>query len=66
MSVGFASADCDPVGYAPGSFEAVDHAIDARAEAAFSLLEARYRSLFTPAERLVARRRLDEYKRKRP
>jgi acetylornithine deacetylase len=39
VSIGFASADCEPVGYAPGSFEAVDHAIDAGAEAAFSLLE---------------------------
>lgn len=39
MSIGYASADCDPVGYAPGSFEAVDHAIEAGAEAAFSFLE---------------------------
>ena len=39
MAIGYASADCDPVGYAPGSFEAVDHAIEAGAEAAFSFLE---------------------------
>ncbi len=39
MALGYASADCDPVGYAPGSFEAVDHAIEAGAEAAFSFLE---------------------------
>jgi acetylornithine deacetylase len=36
---GFASADSDPVGYAPGSFEAVDEAIAARAQDAFGFLE---------------------------
>jgi acetylornithine deacetylase len=39
VSTSFASADCDPVGYAPGSFEAVDRAIAAGAEDAFSFLE---------------------------
>ena len=39
MAIGYASADCEPVGYAPGSFEAVDHAIGVGAEAAFSFLE---------------------------
>ena len=39
MAIGFASADCDPVGYAPGSFEAVDHAIETGAQAAFAFLE---------------------------
>jgi acetylornithine deacetylase len=39
VSAGYASADCDTVGYAPGSFEAVDRAIEAGAEAAFSFLE---------------------------
>jgi acetylornithine deacetylase len=39
VSTGFASADFNAVGYASGSFEAVDRAIDARAQAAFSFLE---------------------------
>jgi acetylornithine deacetylase len=39
LSAGFASADFDAIGYAPGSFEAVDRAIAARADAAFAFLE---------------------------
>jgi acetylornithine deacetylase len=39
VSTGFAAADFDAVGYASGSFEAVDHAIEAGADAAFSFLE---------------------------
>ncbi|HEU5419064.1 MAG TPA: M20/M25/M40 family metallo-hydrolase [Streptosporangiaceae bacterium] len=39
MSTGFASADFEAIGYAPGSFEAVDRAIEARAEQSFTFLE---------------------------
>ncbi len=39
MSTGFASAGFDAIGYAPGSFEAVDRAIEARADQAFAFLE---------------------------
>jgi acetylornithine deacetylase len=39
LSTGFASAHFDAVGCAPGSFEAVDHAVEAGADAAFALLE---------------------------
>ena len=39
MSTGFASTDPDAARYAPGSFEAVDRAIEAGASAAFSFLE---------------------------
>jgi acetylornithine deacetylase len=39
VSTGFASADSGAVGYASGSFEAVDSAIEAGADAAFSFLE---------------------------
>jgi len=39
LSTGFASADFDAIGYAPGSFESVDRAIEARADQAFAFLE---------------------------
>ena len=39
MATGFASADPDAARYAPGSFEAVDQAIEAGASAAFGFLE---------------------------
>jgi acetylornithine deacetylase len=39
VSTGFASAGFDAIGYAPGSFEAVDRAVEARAGQAFAFLE---------------------------
>jgi acetylornithine deacetylase len=39
LATGFASADPDAARYAPGSFEAVDQAIEAGASAAFGFLE---------------------------